>query len=150
MAIDGNQITAFYPGAMAKAAGVDLSVLSDISEVIVGADDSAAMALHVEQAGALGARLIFVPAQQIPAMRDDDLRRGLDQAWLVGGNDYEFEMIRERTGLSIGSLSAARMVAVTEGRPLVKAETPKALPATSGAPFAVNGLLLLKFTTAVP
>jgi adenosine kinase len=112
---DGNQITAFYPGAMARAAGVDLSVLSDISEVVVGADDAGAMALHVEQAGALGARLVFVPAQQIPAMRDEDLRRGLEQAWLVGGNDYEFEMIRERTGLSIGSLSAARMVAVTRG-----------------------------------
>jgi adenosine kinase len=112
---DGNQITAFYPGAMTRAAGVDLSVLSNISEVIVGADDAAAMALHVEQAGALGARLFFVPAQQIPAMSDDDLRRGLEQAWLVGGNDYEFEMVRDRTGLSIDSLSAARMVAVTRG-----------------------------------
>ena len=69
---DGNQITAFYPGAMTRAAGVDLSALSDISEVVVGADDAGAMALHVEQAGALGARLIFAPAQQIPAMRDDD------------------------------------------------------------------------------
>jgi adenosine kinase len=112
---DGNQITAFYPGAMARAAGVDLSGLSDISEVVVGADDAAAMALHVEQAASLDARLIFVPAQQIPAMRDDDLRRGLEQAWLVGGNDYEFEMIRERTGLSIGALSSARRVAVTRG-----------------------------------
>ena len=64
--LDGNQITAFYPGAMTRAAGVDLSVLQDVSEVIVGADDAQAMALHIEQAGALGARLIFVPAQQIP------------------------------------------------------------------------------------
>ena len=48
-------------------------------------------------------------------MHDDDLRRGLDQAWLVGGNDYEFEMIRERTGLTIDSLSASRLVAVTRG-----------------------------------
>ena len=82
---DGNQITAFYPGAMARAAGVDLSVLSDISEVVVGADDAGAMALHVEQAGALGARLVFVPAQQIPAMRDDDLRRGLDAGMACRG-----------------------------------------------------------------
>src|ERR1700690_1024577 len=49
------------------------------------------------------------------------------------------------------ALSIARMVAVTEGTPaLVKAETAVLLPDTSGAPFAVNGLLLLKFTTAVP
>ncbi len=112
---DGNQITAFYPGAMARAAGVDLSVLSDISEVIVGADDAGAIALHIDQAKELGARLLFAPAQQIPAMSDVVLRRGLEQAWIVAGNDYEFEMIRERTGLSVDDLSASRMVAVTHG-----------------------------------
>jgi adenosine kinase len=133
---DGNQITAFYPGAMARAAGVDLSVLSDISEVVVGADDAAAMALHVEQARSLGARLIFVPAQQIPAMRDDDLRRGLDQAWLVGGNDYEFEMIRERTGLSIGALSAARMVAVTRGAAGSELHSPEGVAVIPAAPLS--------------
>ncbi len=113
--LDGNQITAFHPGAMARAAGVDLSVLMGVSEVIVGADDAQAMALHIEQARTLGARLIFVPAQQIPAMPDDVLRAGLDQAWLIAGNDYELEMIRERTGRSIADLSAGRMVAVTKG-----------------------------------
>lgn len=113
--LDGNQITAFHPGAMTRAAGVDLSKLSDISDVIVGADNSGAMALHIEQASALGARLTFAPAQQIPAMPDDVLRAGLNQAWLVAGNDYELQMIRERTGLSIDDISAGRMVAVTKG-----------------------------------
>lgn len=113
--LDGNQITAFHPGAMTRAAGVDLSVLSDISDVIVGADNSGAMALHIQQAAALGARLIFAPAQQIPAMPDDVLRAGLDQAWLVAGNDYELQMIRERTGKSVEDLGTGRMVAVTKG-----------------------------------
>ena len=112
---DGNQITAFYPGAMARAAGVDLGGLRDISEVIVGADDAGAIALHIDQAKALGARLLFAPAQQIPAMSDVVLRRGLEQAWIVAGNDYEFEMIRDRTGLSVDDLSASRIVAVTHG-----------------------------------
>ena len=133
---DGNQITAFYPGAMTKAAGVDLSALRDVSEVIVGADDAAAIALHVEQAGALAARLIFVPAQQIPALSDDDLRRGLDQAWLVGGNDYEFEMIRERTGLSIESLSASRMVAVTRGAAGSEIHGPQGVSVIPAAPVS--------------
>jgi adenosine kinase len=133
---DGNQITAFYPGAMTRASGVDLSVLGDISEVVVGADDSGAMALHVEQAGALGARLIFLPAQQIPAMRDEDLRRGLQQAWLVGGNDYEFEMIRERTGLSIDALSAARIVAVTRGAAGSELHSPDGVAVIPAAPVS--------------
>ncbi len=49
------------------------------------------------------------------------------------------------------ALSIARRVAVTEGTPaLVNAETLPVLSATSGRPTALNGLLLLKFTTAVP
>jgi adenosine kinase len=133
---DGNQITAFYPGAMARAAGVDLSGLSDISEVVVGADDSGAMALHVEQARVLGAHLVFVPAQQIPAMSDENLRRGLEQAWLVGGNDYEFEMIRERTGLTLDSLSAARLVAVTRGGAGSELRSPDGVAMIPAAPVS--------------
>jgi adenosine kinase len=133
---DGNQITAFYPGAMARAAGVDLSGLSDISEVVVGADDSGAMALHVEQARVLGAHLIFVPAQQIPAMSDENLRRGLEQAWLVGGNDYEFEMIRERTGLTLDSLGAKRLVAVTRGAAGSEVRSPDGVAVIPAAPVS--------------
>ena len=132
---DGNQITAFHPGAMARAAGVDLTVYGDLSEVVVGADDAEAMALHVDQARALGARLVFVPAQQIPAMPDAVLRRGLDQAWLIAGNDYEFEMIRDRTGLSIEDLSAARMVAVTRGSVGSELHSPDGVAVIPAAPL---------------
>ena len=48
------------------------------------------------------------------------------------------------------AVSIARMVAVTVGRPLVMAPPSNPFSATSGRPKAVNGLLLLKFTTAVP
>lgn len=133
---DGNQITAFYPGAMTRAAGVDLSVLADVSEVVVGADDSEAMALHVEQARALGARLVFAPAQQIPALPDDALRHGLEQAWLIAGNDYEFEMIRERTGLSVDVLSTSRIVAVTRGAAGSELHTPDGVAIVPPAPVA--------------
>jgi adenosine kinase len=141
--LDGNQITAFHPGAMSRAAGVDLSALRDVSEVVVGADDSAAMALHIEQARGLGARLVFVPAQQIPALPDDALRAGLDQAWLIAGNDYELEMIRERTGLSVEELANRRMVAVTKGAAGSEIHTPDGLahipPAVVDAPVDPTG-----------
>src|SRR6202047_4746678 len=49
------------------------------------------------------------------------------------------------------ALSIARRVAVTDGRPaLVRAAAVRLLPGTSGELLAVNGLALLKFTTAVP
>jgi adenosine kinase len=86
-----------------------------VSDVVVGADDAGAMTAHVHQADALGARLVFAPAQQIPAMSDEGLRTGLARAWLVVGNDYELEMIRERTGVTIDALRAHCVVAVTRG-----------------------------------
>ena len=110
-----NQITAFYAGAMARAASVDLARIDDVSDVVVGADAPDAIAVHIDQAAARGARLTFAPAQQIPSIPDAVLRRGLETAWLVVGNDYEFEMMRERTGIAVEQLGARRLVAVTRG-----------------------------------
>jgi adenosine kinase len=74
------------------------------------------MAAHTRQAVETGARLVFAPAQQLPALPDDALLAGLDAAWLVAGNDYELELIRARTGRGVGELRAkGAIVAVTLG-----------------------------------
>ena len=116
--LSDNQITAFYPGAMARAGAVDLTSLSGVAEVVVAPDAPDAMAAHIDQASAIGARLIFAPAQQIPSLDEAVLRRGLEAAWLIVGNDYEFEMIRQRTDLDVNALRRGRedrIVAVTRG-----------------------------------
>lgn len=113
--LDDNQITAFYAGAMARASGVDLRSADDLDIVVVGADAPDAMALHIEQSAAIGARLVFAPAQQIPSLDDATLRAGLKGAWLVVANDYEMEMMRARTGLAVETLGRDRIVAVTHG-----------------------------------
>ena len=113
--MDDNQITAFFPGAMARAAAIDLSVLEDVDDVVVAPDDPAAMAAHIAQAAAIGSRLTFAPAQQIPSLSDETLTAGLDAAWLIVGNDYELELIRSRTGRSVADLARRSTVAVTRG-----------------------------------
>jgi adenosine kinase len=114
--LDDNQITAFFPGAMARAAGVDLSSLSGVEHVIVAPDAPDSMDLHVKQATAIGARLVFAPAQQLSSLSDETLIAGLDAAWLVVGNDYELEVIHRRTGRSVESLAGAgAVVARTRG-----------------------------------
>ena len=113
--LDDNQITAFFAGAMARSGALDLTQLTGVSDVVVAADAADGMARHIREAATLEARLTFAPAQQIPSMGDDVLRAGLDAAWLVVGNDYEMDMIRERTGVSVDALRARRMVAVTRG-----------------------------------
>jgi adenosine kinase len=113
--LEDNQITAFYSGAMARAAGVDLSSIRDVSDVVVGADAPDAMAVHIEQAAKMDARLTFAPAQQIPSLPDATLHAGLERAWLIVANDYEMEMIRQRTGMTLEQLRARGLVAVTHG-----------------------------------
>jgi adenosine kinase len=113
--IDDNQITAFFPGAMARSAGVDLTSLPDVEHVVVTPDAPDGMDLHIRQAAAIGAKLVFAPAQQLSSLSDETLIAGLDAAWLVVGNDYELEVVHRRTGRDVGSLAATAMVARTRG-----------------------------------
>jgi adenosine kinase len=113
---DDNQITAFYAGAMGRAAQVDLARLSGVEHVVVAPDAPDGMALHVAQAGTLGARLVFAPAQQLSSMADEALVAGLDAAWLVIGNDYEFQVIQRRSGRDPAEIArGGAIVAVTRG-----------------------------------
>jgi adenosine kinase len=115
--LDDNQITAFFPGAMARGGDVDLRAHASVVDTVVVAPDAPdGMALHIAQAREIGARLVFVPAQQIPSLPEATLRAGLDSAWMVVGNDYELELIRSRTGISADDLrTRGAMVALTRG-----------------------------------
>ncbi len=112
---DDNQITAFFPGAMARAADIDLRSYEDVEHVVVAPDSPDGMAAHIEQTRDMGVRLVFSPAQQIPAISDSTLRAGLDAAWLVVGNDYELELVRNRTGLAVDAIAEHAIVALTKG-----------------------------------
>jgi adenosine kinase len=96
--MDDNQITAFHPGAMSRAAAIDLRIHAGVVDCVVVAPDSPdAMAVHVEQAVTMGWRLVFAP-------------------WLIVGNDYELELVRARTGLGVDDLRRrGAMVALTRG-----------------------------------
>jgi adenosine kinase len=115
--LDDNQITAFYPGAMSRAAQIDLRTRSDdIDTVVVAPDAPDAMAAHVAQAASLAVRLVFAPAQQIPSLTTETLSAGLEAAWLVVGNDYELELINSRTGITVDDLARrGALVALTRG-----------------------------------
>ena len=112
--LDDNQITAFYAAAMSRAAGVDISGL-DVECTVVAADAPDAIALHIEQASRRRTRLLFAPAQQIPSLPVETLQAGLDAAWLVVGNDYEMNLISERTGRRLSDMRRTCMLAVTHG-----------------------------------
>ena len=115
--LDDNQISAFFPGAMGRAGSIDLRRIdAEIDTVVVAPDAPDAMAAHTEQAAEMGWRLVFAPAQQIPSLGEEVLRRGLESAWMVVGNDYELEMLRSRTGIGVEQLrERGALVALTRG-----------------------------------
>jgi len=132
--LDDNQITAFYPAAMSRAAGVDIANLAGVDCVVIAADAPDAMALHVRQAAAMGARIVFAPAQQIPSLSDATLREGLEAAWLVVGNDYELNLISERTGRRLSEIRATCILAVTHGASGSALHTPEGTIEIPAAP----------------
>jgi adenosine kinase len=112
-----NQITGFYPGAMARAGDVGVSEhLDGVRMSVVSPTAPDAMERHVRELKAAGAPYMFDPGQQIVALSSDALRDGIIGAEILVGNDYEFAMIAEKTSISHDDLvRACPVTAVTLG-----------------------------------
>jgi adenosine kinase len=96
---ENNQIASFYTGAMANAAELSFRTIDGIRMVIISPNDPAAMVQYAEECRTLGIPFIWDPGQQCARMNGDELRAGLDGSAIVICNDYEFELIRQKTGL---------------------------------------------------
>ena len=102
---DGNQITAFHPGAMSFSHLNAIPANADISIGIVSPDGKEGMQLHAEQFAELGIPFIFDPGQGMPMFDGAELLTFVDQANYVTLNDYESELMQERTGLSLEQIA---------------------------------------------
>ncbi|MBA2356630.1 MAG: carbohydrate kinase family protein [Acidobacteria bacterium] len=111
-----NQIASFYTGAMASAAELSFRSVGGADLVIISPNDPKAMVQYAEECRTLGLRYIFDPGQQCARMEGPELAAGLDGANIVISNDYEYELIREKTGLDVDALlEKAEAVIVTKG-----------------------------------
>ncbi len=104
---EGNQITAFHPGAM-NFSHLNSVPTDDnnISIGIVSPDGKEGMQLHAEQFKELDIPFIFDPGQGMPMFSGEELLTLLDQATWLTLNDYESELMQERTGLSLEQIAA--------------------------------------------
>jgi len=116
--MDDNQLTGYYGGAMWKAAMLGLDdAPPDVEAVIIGPNDPGAMKRLVRECRDRKVRFVFDPAHQLPMMAADDVMDSTRGAWIVIGNDYELELIQQRTGKDVdGLLELARIVVTTLGR----------------------------------
>jgi adenosine kinase len=111
--LQDNQITAFYPGAMAHAASVSLigsgATRSDL--VLIAPNDPAAMNRYTAECIEAGISYLYDPSMQLPRLERADLETGCRGARILAGNDYEFGMMAEKLG--VGEAELRRMVPVT-------------------------------------
>lgn len=112
-----NQITGFYPGAMAMAREVTANEhLDGVALGVISPTDPEAMMRHARELGAADIPYVFDPGQQIIALSASALSEGISGARMLIGNDYEFAMISEKTGKSRDELiRACETVVVTYG-----------------------------------
>jgi len=118
--LDDNQITAFHPGAMQHA---HLNAVADtaggarrIALGIVAPDGRQAMIEHAAQFKAAGIPFIFDPGQGLPMFGAEELGVFIDQATWVAVNDYEWELLQQKTGLSAQQIVArVEALIVTHG-----------------------------------
>jgi len=102
---DDNQITAFHPGAMNFSHENPIAGIDGIRLGMVSPDGRQGMLDHAEQFATANIPFIFDPGQGMPMFDGDDLLRFVDQATWVTLNDYEAQLMQERTGLSFHELA---------------------------------------------
>lgn len=114
--LSDNQITAFHPGAMNRSHEVAVTEANGVTIGIVAPDGRDGMIEHAAQFAAAGIPFIFDPGQGMPLFNGKELLQFVDQASWITVNDYEAQVMQERTGEKIETLARrVRAMVVTRG-----------------------------------
>jgi adenosine kinase len=140
--LDDNQITAFHPGAMNHSHLNSVGDTQDASIGIVSPDGRDGMLAHATQFAAAGIPFIFDPGQGLPMFDGEELRQFVEQATWVTVNDYEWQLLKERTGWDVADLiRRVKALIVTRGAegsviytPEAEFNIPAAKPSTISDP----------------
>ena len=98
--LDNNQITAFHPGAMMRSYENHVRDVKGVTFGIVSPDGRDGMIQNANEFAEAGIPFIFDPGQAMPLFNGEELRAFIDQANYVTVNDYESNLLVERTGWS--------------------------------------------------
>ena len=114
--LDDNQVTAFHPGAMNEAHTNRVTDADDVTLGIISPDGRQAMIEHAQQFFDSNVPFIFDPGQGLPMFSGEELFGFIRQASFLTVNDYESELIQERTQRSLDDIaSELRALIVTRG-----------------------------------
>ena len=114
--LDDNQITAFHPGAMNFSHQNHVADAQEVSLGIVAPDGRDGMLQHAREFHAAGIPFIFDPGQGLPMFDGKELLDFLNLASYCTVNDYEAELMCQRTGKTLDELAAIlQALIVTRG-----------------------------------
>ena len=102
---DDNQITAFHPGAMSEAHQNSVKDAKDVSLAIIAPDGRDGMFQHARECHEAGIPFLFDPGQGLPMFNGEELLHFIEMADYLAVNDYESQIIQDKTGLSLDELA---------------------------------------------
>jgi len=111
--MDDNQITAFHPGAMSFSEQNHVGDATDIGLGIVSPDGREGMLQHAREFHEAGIPWVFDPGQGMPMFGGDELLRFVEQADYVTVNDYEAQLLQDKTGKKRRTTRASALVTLT-------------------------------------
>ncbi|HQR51400.1 MAG TPA: carbohydrate kinase family protein [Methylophilaceae bacterium] len=103
--LDDNQITAFHPGAMNHSHQNRVADAADIKLGIIAPDGRDGMFQHAREFHVAGIPFLFDPGQGMPMFSGEELLHFIDLADYMALNDYEAQLMQEKTGLGIEDLA---------------------------------------------
>ena len=103
--LDDNQITAFHPGAMNYSHLNSVRDTQGIALGIIAPDGRDGMLQHAREFHEAGIPFVFDPGQGLPMFNGEELSRFVELADYVALNDYEAQLIQDRTGKTLAELS---------------------------------------------
>ena len=99
---DHNQLASFYTGAMSEARDIELAPIAaetgPFDLVLVGANDPEAMVRHSDECRHRSIPFAADPSQQLARMETSDIRRLVEGAKFLFTNEYESQLIEQKTG----------------------------------------------------
>ena len=150
-----NQITGFNPGAMKYSSSLDFDKLTpEETLVIVSPGNLEDMVNYPRLCKKREIDYIFDPGQSLPMLKAKDVVQAIEGCRVLISNDYELDLITNKTGLNKESLLArAKAIIVTmgesgslvstrDGEILIPAETPKKVEDPTGAGDSYRGGLI--------
>lgn len=103
--IDDNQITAFHPGAMTESHQNSVNDAKDVSVAIIAPDGRDGMFQHAKECHEAKIPFMFDPGQGLPMFDGEELLHFIEMADYLAVNDYESQVIQDKTGLTLEQLA---------------------------------------------